>query len=187
MDRRQQKTRDAIFEAFSTLLSSKSYTKITIQEIIDEANIGRSTFYSHFETKDDLLKEMCTDLFSHVFSESLDTEKTHDFSLAGDNPGSMFTHILYHLRDNKKNIVGILTCESGELFLRFFKQYLNELIIQHLLIGVERKNTTTPEDFLVNHISGSFVEMVQWWIKNNMKQSPEELARYFLSVILPII
>lgn len=187
MDRRQQKTRNAIFEAFSTLLSSKSYTRITIQEIIDEANIGRSTFYSHFETKDDLLKEMCTDLFSHVFSESLDTESTHDFSLAGGNPGSMITHILYHLRDNKKNIIGILTCESSELFLRFFKQYLNELIIQHLLVGVERKNTDAPEDFLVNHIAGSFVEMVQWWLKNSMRQSPEELARYFLSVITPII
>ncbi len=187
MDRRQQKTRDAIFEAFSTLLSSKSYTRITIQEIIDEANIGRSTFYSHFETKDDLLKEMCTDLFSHVFSESLDTESTHDFSLASGNPGSMITHILYHLRDNKKNITGILTCESGELFLRFFKQYLNELIIHHLLAGVERKNTSAPEDFLVNHIAGSFVEMVQWWLKDNMKQTPEELAGYFLSVIIPII
>ncbi|WP_397358310.1 TetR/AcrR family transcriptional regulator [Oscillibacter sp.] len=187
MDRRQQKTRDAIFEAFSTLLSSKSYTKITIQEIIDEANIGRSTFYAHFETKDDLLKEMCTDLFSHIFSESLNTEKTHDFSLANSNPGSMITHILYHLRDNKKNIVGILSCESGELFLRFFKQYLNELIIQHLLIGIKRKNMNIPEDFLVNHISGSFVEMVQWWLKNNMERSPEELANYFLSVIIPII
>lgn len=187
MDRRQQKTRDAIFEAFSTLLSSKSYTKITIQEIIDEANIGRSTFYSHFETKDDLLKEMCTDLFSHVFSEHLSMENTHDFSLTHGDPTSLITHVLYHLRDNKKNIVGILICESGEIFLRFFKQYLNELITKHLLIGVERKNTTAPEDFLVNHISGSFVEMVQWWIKNNMKQPPEELARYFLSVIIPII
>ena len=187
MDRRQQKTRDAIFEAFSTLLSSKSYTRITIQEIIDQANIGRSTFYSHFETKDDLLKEMCTDLFGHIFSESLNTERTHDFSLTGGNPGSMITHILYHLRDNKKNITGILTCESGELFLRFFKQYLNQLIIRHLLVGVERKNTSAPEDFLVNHIAGSFVEMVQWWINNNMRQSPEEVAKYFLSVIIPII
>lgn len=187
MDRRQQKTREAIFRAFSKLLSSKSYTKITVQEIIDEANIGRSTFYSHFETKDDLLREMCIDLFNHIFSDSLDTEGTHDFSIAAGNPNSMITHILYHLRDNKKNIMGILTSESGDLFLHFFKQYLNKLITRHLLKDVERKNSDVPDDFLLNHISGSFVEMVQWWIKNNMKQSPEELAEYFLSVILPII
>jgi len=73
------------------------------------------------------------------------------------------------------------------LFLRFFKQYLNELVTQHWLKDTPRINTDIPDDFLINHISGSFVEMVQWWIKNKMRQTPEELAKYFTSIIQPII
>jgi len=187
MDRRQQKTQDAIFEAFGSLLSVKSFSKITVQDIIDEANVGRTTFYAHFETKDDLLKKMCEDLFAHVFSDTLDTESTHDFSMKTGNPHAMITHILYHLLDNKKNIVGLLTSSSGELFTGFFKQYLNELLAARMLSGVDSGKRGVPYDFLVNHISSSFVGMVQWWIKNRMRQSPEELSNYFMAVITAIV
>ncbi|WP_099468991.1 TetR/AcrR family transcriptional regulator [Konateibacter massiliensis] len=187
MDRRQQKTREAIFEAFGSLLSAKRYSKITIQEIIEKANVGRSTFYAHFETKDDLLKEMCTELFEHIFSKSLDMETTHDFSLTAKDSSSMLTHILYHLRDNKRNIIGLLNSESNELFLFYFKQYLNELITSSMLDGVEEEKAAIPYDFLVEHISGSFVVLVQWWIKNKMRQSPEEISGYFEAVIAPVL
>lgn len=187
MDRRQQKTRNAIFDAFTTLLARESYMKITVQEIIDEANIGRSTFYAHFATKDELLKELCRDLFHHVFSSTLETEHTHDFSSTPASSHTIIVHILYHLRDNKKNIIRILSCESSELFLSYFRKYLQELIITHIFQDIERKNKIMPEACLINHISCAFVGIIQWWIADGLHQSPEEVANYFESVIIPII
>ena len=67
MDRRQRKTRELIFNAFIQLLSKKHYNNVTVGEIIEIADIGRATFYSHFETKDFLLKDLCEELFCHIF------------------------------------------------------------------------------------------------------------------------
>lgn len=187
MDRRQQKTRAAIFSAFSTLLAEKSYSKITVQEIIDTANVGRTTFYDHFETKDDLLKALCEELFSHIISSALDCTHTHGLYSDKNAPESVFCHLLQHLQEDENNILELLSCESSELFLRYFKDSLNDLI-KNQFVNQNRKNSTDiPPDFLVNHISGSFVEMVLWWIKGRMKHKPEELDRYFRAVIEPIL
>ena len=121
MDRRQQKTRKAIFDALGILLESKKFEHITVQEIIDTANIGRSTFYAHFETKDDLLKSMCTDIFHHIFTSELPLELEDDFSQGRQNLEIKLGHILYHLKENKNNLKRILGGESGELFLHFLK------------------------------------------------------------------
>lgn len=187
MDRRQQKTRTAIFSAFTSLLAEKSYSKITVQEIIDTANVGRTTFYAHFEAKDDLLKELCEELFGHIIGSAMDCTHTHGLYSDGSAPESVFCHLLQHLQENDKNIIALLSCESSEMFLRFFKDSLNELVRSQFINQNRKANTDIPEDFLINHISGSFVEMVLWWIKGHRKQTPEDLDRYFRAVIEPII
>ena len=160
MDRRQKKTRAAIFTAFSTLLAEKSYSKITVQEIIDAANVGRTTFYAHFETKDDLLKALCEELFGHIISSALDRTHTHGLYSDRNAPEAVFCHLLQHLREDENNILELLSSESSDLFLRFFKNSLNELIQNQFVDQNRKNNRDIPQDFLVNHISGSFVEMV---------------------------
>lgn len=187
MDRRQQKTRAAIFLAFSALLAKKSYSKITIQEIIDAANVGRTTFYAHFETKDSLLKELCEELFGHIIGAAMDCTHTHGLYSDENAPESVFCHLLCHLQENDNNILGLLSCESSDIFLRYFKDGMNELIQTQFVRQNRNSSANIPQDFLINHISSSFVEMVLWWLKGRMKQTPAELDRYFRAVIEPIL
>lgn len=183
MDRRQQKTRQAIFSAFSFLLEEKSYHNITVQEIIDRANIGRSTFYAHFETKDHLLDAVCQDLFGHILASAIDRSHTQGLYSRDQAPSSALGHLLQHLEKNDNNILALLACESNEVFLRYFKDSLNDLIRSQYVDQIRDKNKDLPEDFLINHISSSFVEMILWWIKGGKIYSPEDLDRYFSTVI----
>ncbi len=179
MDRRQQKTRSAIFRAFNHLLEKKHYNNIIVQEILDEANIGRSTFYSHFETKDALLKEMCTDIFDHIFSQEQHSEISHDFSSSDRGLREKITHLLYHLKDNKGNMQGVLSGESGELFMRYFKEYLAAMFEHY----PKSLNEDVPQEFALNHLVGSFAEAVKWWIRTRMEMPAEELAEHYLNLI----
>lgn len=186
MDRRQRKTREAIFKAFSELLAQKSYNRVTVQEIIDAADVGRTTFYAHFETKDDLLKELCGELFDHIMQSAADCTHTHGLYSDSDAPESVFCHLLQHLQENDNNILGLLSCESSELFLRYFKDSLNQLLSSQIVDWTKQGCGQVPQDFLTNHISSSFVDMVQWWLKGGRKQSPEQLTAYFEAVIRPV-
>lgn len=128
-------------------LGGKNYSKITVQEIIDTANVGRTTFYAHFETKDDLLKALCEELFGHIISSAMDCTHTHGLYSDRNAPESVFCHLLQHLQEDENNILELLSCESSELFLRYFKDSLNELI-QNQFVNQNRKcNTNIPPDF----------------------------------------
>lgn len=187
MDRRQQKTRTAIYQAFTQLLNSRQYDDITVQNIIDEANIGRSTFYAHFETKDDLLQSLCRELFNHILSTAMDKQDTHGLYACNHAPHSVIRHILNHLQENDNNILTLLSCESSPIFLRYFKSGMDDLVRAQFLTNPSERNPAVPQEFLINHISGSFVEMVQWWIEGGCRQTPAQLDDCFRAVIEPIL
>ncbi len=179
MDRRQRKTREAIFDAFIDLLSEKDFNQITVAEIIEKADIGRATFYAHFETKDYLLKELSEELFCHIF-DSVNNENTEHRHIFNCNEhDSIFLHLFRHFEKNDNNILKLLSCRNNELFLRYFKTDLKLLIKKQLPALNYIQFDGLPEDFVINHISSTFVETVKWWVNNGMKESDEEINEYF--------
>ncbi len=183
MDRRQKKTREAIFKAFIELLSKKHYEKITVGEIIESANVGRATFYAHFETKDFLLKELCEELFCHVFDTAVGGREGHEHIFSCDAIGSVILHLFKHFEKNDNHILELLADDSNELFLRYFKENLSRLIQREAELFEVRKPKEIPSNFWLNHLSSTFVETVKWWVKNGRKESAEELSEYFTAVI----
>ncbi len=182
MDRRQRKTREAIFNAFTQLLSEKDFNQITVGEIIEAADVGRATFYSHFETKDYLLKEFCEDLFCHIFDAENDEGHKHRHIFDCDGSESVFLHLFEHFRKNDNNILALLSSKNNELFLKYFRTNLEDLIESHLYLFESKKNENLPETFWKNHIVSTFAETIRWWIENGMKESPEVITEYFFMV-----
>ena len=182
MDRRQRKTREAIFKAFTDLLSLKGFDGITVSEIIEKADVGRATFYAHFETKDFLLKELCEELFCHIFdqAENCGTDHRHIFDC--DSTETAILHLFRHLQRNDNNILALLSSQNNDLFLRYFRRSLEELFERQVDIAAKAR-PNVPALFWQNHVVSTFIETLRWWLHGGMKESPEEITAYFLSVL----
>ena len=183
MDRRQKRTREAIFNAFCELLSKKNYNAITVGEIIERADVGRATFYAHFETKDYLLRELCAELFCHIFDSAKGGNTSHRHIFECEAPSSVFLHLLRHLRNNDNNILNLLSSQNNELFLKYFKENLISLVKDQIEVFENKRKKELPEDLFINHVSSTFVETVRWWVEKGMIESPEKIAEYFLKLI----
>lgn len=187
MDRRQRKTREAIFAAFTDLLARKPYHRIAVQDIIDAADCGRTTFYSHFETKDHLLKALCAELFDHIVDTAMGLPAGHYHCSCAKAEDSVFLHLLRHLQENDRHIVELLTSQNNELFLREFKDNLKKLILSQYTASGAFAASALPEEYLVNHIAAAFVETVHWWLSRGMRDTPETVAAWFLATIEPLL
>jgi len=177
MDRRQRKTREAIFSAFIGLLSHKKFEQITVSEIIERADVGRATFYAHFETKEFLLKELCEDLFCHIFDGE---ESEHRHLFVCDPPESHFLHLYRHLMQNDNRILELLSCE---LFAGYFTERLKDLIRTQYPLFSERKPELVSAEFWVDHLASVFLQVLQFWRKHGGEDTPEGLYRCFTAVV----
>lgn len=183
MDKRIIKTQETIYKAFEELLKEKSYNNLVIQDILDKCKIARSTFYSHYKTKEDLLKSILNNIFSHCFSPHLLKEKTHNFSDENiKNYKHIITHILYHLLDEKELIKAIISNDCRETFFEELRKKvlpLTEKIAKEKL----EKNKSIPYKLTLEANNEMFIVLVKHWFSFDCQKSPEEISKYYFLLI----
>jgi AcrR family transcriptional regulator len=183
-DRRVQKTRKLLQDALVELVASKGFEKVTIQDILDRANVGRSTFYTHFQDKHELLhscfEEVQKLLEQHARSSSEFTRHSPDIEI------NDFTLSFFKFSERNYRLIKALLKQPdlAEYFSDSVIHYLNEPIKRHL---AREKINTIPSEIICHYFVSAFFGVLKWWVSNDMPCTAEEIDSYFKQLSLPTI
>lgn len=178
-DRRTQRTIQLLREALMALIMAKRYETITVQDILERANVGRSTFYTHYYDKDDLLLsnlEWLIETLSAGLAQGLARPQAHLPTLA------LFQHVQQHYYLYEALARG----QAAEMLLKRVQTYLTQTLEAQLQRQFPPTTDNAPPlSALAAYTAGTFVLLLHWWLENKMPYSPEQMDALFRQLVLP--
>jgi AcrR family transcriptional regulator len=184
-DRRVLKTKKLLHEALLSLIHEKNYDSVAVKEILDRANVGRSTFYMHFRDKDELLVSGMHDMLCSAQpalppSSARRSERIIGFSLP------LFAHIHQH------RIAGMakIGARGRAIIHEHLQRVIADLIAGEVAKAFQGRRKTAgriPPDLLVQYLSSTFILVLNWWVGSKSVLLPEEVNSLFLALILPAL
>lgn len=169
-----------------TLIVEKGYEAVTVQDILDRADVGRSTFYAHYRDRDELLLssfEHLRTLFEQQQQALFDSRRT------GREPELNFVLELFrHTGQHHKLYKAIAGRQSGEMIMKYLHSYLCTMLIGPLT-GILKNGTSppVPVEITTHHLVSSLLSLMTWWLDNNMPYSPERMDEIFRRLLTPAI
>jgi len=185
IDRRVMRTRQSIRNALIELMLEKPYEKITIQEIIDRANVGRATFYNHYRDKDDLLLRGVAEFARQEEEDSV--QEAHDQTPKTVAPqtletAGMFRHSHQNRRIHKvllkRNRENIIQEEISAILYAQVEERLEQL-------KIAKSDLPVPLPILAHFISGGLWSLINWWHENDFPYTPEQMDAFFQQIAMP--
>ena len=173
IDRRISKTKKAIYQAFLQLLNDKGYESTTVQDIIDLADVGRSTFYCHYESKELLLDELCRGLFHHLF------EREQSISIE-----DYLSHLFLHFQKNQDHITSLLFSKN-DYFLRQLHKELEHHVYSVMADDLKEAHPSLPTSYLQHLVVSNFIETLTWWLKKGQDFTDQEVVQFYLDLLIP--
>jgi AcrR family transcriptional regulator len=178
IDRRIQKTRRLLQDSLIELVSEKGFESVTIQDIVDRANVGRSTFYTHFQDKNELLQS-CFDQIGKLF-ELHNAHISNGGNVKDFHNARFLLNIFQFVEKNHKLFKALL----GKPGIGTFNQPIYDYIFDYMyeaarmLTPRDKQNSYQPE-MAAHYYVSAFIGTIRWWLDKDMPCSAEELDTFF--------
>ena len=170
LDRRVVRTRKLLQDALLNLILRKGYDTIRVQEITDEANLGRATFYVHYKDKEDLLIATLNRI-----GQELKNTLESDTSVS---PVPGFHALFTHAAKNRNYYLVIFNNVRGR---HQIQNMMTDVIQPHIKQIISNSEQT---DIILNILVGAVLQLLEWWLLNDMSiplSEIEEIIWSFLS------
>jgi len=178
IDPRISRTRMLLQHALNSLILKKDYEAITVQDICDAANVGRSTFYAHYTSKDDLKRKG----FEKLHKELVDRQKEVLATAAHDKHRSLgFSLGMFeHARDHLENYRALVGGRGGDISLGTIRKILSNLVSDELAnAGAKKSADVIPRELVVQYIVGAYMAVLIWWLDGGAKLPPNRIDAMF--------
>ena len=176
-NRRAQRTREDLQKTLIELMGEKAYDTITIQDIADRANIGRTTFYLHFNTKDELFISCHEAMVSKFPIAPLHPLSRNDLLSPEAPQGLKFAY--QHLEDSRAMLHAIFQGKDSLLIMRRIRDWNAQEIDANLRSVFAETNSTIPLDVLANYLAGAQIAFLHWWLEKRQPHTLANLAQTF--------
>jgi len=185
-DRRVQRTRLTLRSAMVSLIREKGFEALTVQDIIDRADVGRSTFYSHFKSKEDLLGGSVEMMRSTL-------RKFQRQAIAG--PASprermfAFAHELFaHAEQHRDVFAAMVGKHSGTVYQHHLHQMLVDLVREDVGAPGSRKVRDAMEvEAVVQFVAGGLLGLLVSWQDRMTRASVDDLDDLFRRMAVPAV
>ncbi len=160
-DRRVEKTRNAIINAFKEMIIEKDFNEITIKELAERANINRKTFYLHYESMEEILFDVTVELSEQVF-ESLNNKGFFDPNVIGITP--LIETINELINSNYELTRKLISANSYRFFSRNIKDLIKDAVIRKIKkhIDMSEYKMNLVGDFIASGLS----KLLKDWFEN---------------------
>ena len=183
-DRRVQRTERLLREALFALIREKGFEKLSVQDIIDRANVGRATFYAHFENKQDLLLSGFDELRKALRDRQ---REAHSSRTSVDEIVFAYSHdLLSHVNEYRHLYRAMAGKRSGAAVQNVLHKRTIDLGRDDLKAMARRADRPrVPDDAVVEFIAGGLFGQLMWWLSGKARLSVEELNALFRRFAIP--